>query len=57
MMSLVMLQVLSNDVLFTEKIKSKIFVLKKLSVYSKFWVALLDPDAKQQSTLNLLVSI
>ena len=56
-MSLVMLQVLSNDVLLTEKIKSKIFVLKKLSVYSKFWVALLDPDAKQQYTLNLLVSI
>ena len=33
---LVTLQVLSNDVLLVEKMKSKTSVLKKLSVYSKF---------------------
>ena len=48
MTSLVTLKVLSNDVLLTEKMKSKTFVLKKLSVYSKFRVALLDPDIKQR---------
>ena len=46
MMSLVK-KVLSNDVLLIEKIKSKTFVLKKLSVYSKFRVALLDLNTEQ----------
>ena len=46
MTSLVTLQALSNDDLFTKKIKSKIFVLKNLSVYIKR-VALLDPIKKQ----------
>ena len=50
------LKVLSNDVLLTEKIKSKSFVLKKLSVYSKFRVALLYPDIRQE-TMNFLVCI
>ena len=48
MTSLATLQALSNDaLLMIEKIKSKTFVLKKLSVYSKSRIARLDPDTEQ----------
>ena len=47
MTSLVTLQAPSNYILLFEKIKSKTFVLQKLSVYSRTRVALLDPDTEQ----------
>ena len=48
MTSLMTLQVLSNDILLIKKIISKTFVIKKLSVYINFWVALLDPDTTHE---------
>ena len=48
MTSLVTLQVLSNNVLLIKKIIRKTFVLKKLSVYINFWLALLDPDTTHE---------
>ena len=51
MTSRVTLQALPNDDLLIGKIKSKTFVLKNLSVYSKTRVALLDPITEQQQTL------
>ena len=52
MTSRVTLQALTNDDLLIGKIKSKTFVLKKkLSVYSKTRITLLDPITEQQQTL------
>ena len=53
--SLVTLQILSNGLLLIQTIKSKTFVLKNLSVYSKFQVALSVSDTEQHYTLNFLV--
>ena len=49
MTSLVTLQALSNDILLTEKIKSKTFVFKK----KKTRVALLDHDKNMKNMKNV----